>query len=122
MSNANINILSDTNLQQKKNVKELILESVENLKKYKATNKNNKTNIIENKPIIKNSVEKNKISVYAKINDEGFVTDINSDIFIKDFTGWVKIDEGFGDKYAHAQNKYYENIIVDEFGNYRFKV
>ena len=69
----------------------------------------NVINIIEDKPIC----------VYVKINEEGFISDVNSDIFIKDFSGWVKIDEGFGDKFAHAQSQYFDIPIIDENGNYR---
>ena len=58
------------------------------------------------------------IGVYVKVNDEGFVTDVNSEIFIKDFTGWQKIDEGYGDKFAHAQSQYFERGLIDEKGDY----
>ena len=47
------------------------------------------------------------IGVYAKYDENGNVKEVNSDIFIKDFTGWTKIDEGFGDRYAHAQSQYF---------------
>ena len=46
------------------------------------------------------------IGVYVKRDGSGKVIDINSNLFIKDLTDWEKIDEGFGDKYAHAQNHY----------------
>ena len=62
-----------------------------------------------------------KIGVYIKTNANGYITEVGSDIFIKDFTGWTKIDEGYGDKYAHAQSQYFDNPIVDEFGNYNYK-
>lgn len=62
-----------------------------------------------------------KISVYIKINDYGYIIEVGSDIFIKDFAGWIKIDEGRGDKYAHAQSLYFDKPLVDEFGNYNYK-
>ena len=65
--------------------------------------------------------KKKSIGVYVKINNDGCVTEINSDIFIQDFAGWQKIDEGFGDKYAHAQSNYFEKPIIDENGNYLIK-
>ena len=65
--------------------------------------------------------EEQPISVYVKVNEEGYVTDVNSDIFIKDFTGWQKIDEGYSDKYAHAQSHYFETALVDDVGNYLIK-
>ena len=56
-----------------------------------------------------------------KINDAGYITDVNSDIFIKEFEEWIKIDEGCGDKFAHAQSNYFKMPIVDESGNYQIK-
>lgn len=51
------------------------------------------------------------IGVYAKYDENGNIKEVNSDIFITDFTGWTKIDEGFGDRYAHAQSQYLEHNI-----------
>ena len=62
-----------------------------------------------------------KISVYIKTNSNGYITEVGSDIFIKDFTGWTKIDEGYGDKYAHAQSQYFDKPIVNENGKYNYK-
>ena len=62
-----------------------------------------------------------KISVYIKTNSDGYITEVGSDIFIKDFTGWIKIDEGYGDKYAHAQSHYFDKPLVDENGKYNYK-
>lgn len=61
------------------------------------------------------------IGVYAKVNENGFITDVNSDIFITNFTGWQKIDEGYGDKFAHAKSQYFEKPLIDEDGNYVIK-
>lgn len=61
------------------------------------------------------------IEVYAKVNEDGFITDINSNIFIEDFEGWKKIDEGYGDKFAHAQTNYFNKPIIDNDGNYLIK-
>ena len=70
------------------------------------------TEIFENKPI----------SVYVKVNQEGFITEINSDVFLKDLNGYIKIDEGYGDRYAHAQSQYFDKPLVDEEGNYSIKL
>ena len=51
-------------------------------------------------------VKRRPIGVYVKRDKNGKVIQINSEIFIEDLTGWEKIDEGFGDKYAHAQSLY----------------
>ena len=60
--------------------------------------------------------------VYVKTDDAGRIVGINSDVFLPDLSGWVKIDEGYGDRYHHAQNNYFLMPIVDERGVYRFKL
>ena len=62
------------------------------------------------------------ISVFVKTNEEGYVTDVNSEIFIKDFTGWQKIDEGYGDKFAHAQSQYFDNPLLSDDGNFNIRL
>jgi hypothetical protein len=69
------------------------------------------------------------IKVYVKtkeINNQNIITeiitDINSDIFISGLTGWVQIDEGDGDKYAHAQNAYLDDGLIDIQGRYNYKL
>lgn len=65
--------------------------------------------------------EENKISVYIKTDSNSNITDINSDVFINDTDGWIKIDEGVGDKYTHAQGNYLSNGLTTENGIYRYK-
>ena len=36
----------------------------------------------------------NPIKVYIKINENNEIIEINSEIFIDDLTGWIKIDSG----------------------------
>lgn len=60
------------------------------------------------------------IYVYAKLNNANEITDINSDIFIKNFSGWTKIDVGIGVKYAHAQNNYFDKPLMSN-GKYNYK-
>lgn len=60
------------------------------------------------------------IKVYIKTNAKNEITAINSELFITDFTGWIEIDAGFGDKYTHAQNNYLDKSILDEYGNYNY--
>lgn len=64
--------------------------------------------------------EERKIKVYIKVNSANEVTEINSEIFIRDLSGWIFIDEGFGDKYAHAQSHYLPEPIVNENGQYNY--
>lgn len=65
--------------------------------------------------------KRNKIKVYIKLNEDNFVTQINSSIFLKDISGWVEIDEGYGDKFSHAQNKYLPKGLIDEKGRFNYK-
>lgn len=60
--------------------------------------------------------------VYVRTDAQGRVTAINSDAFLKDATGWVKIDEGSGTRYMHAQGNYLPDMIVDVRGVYRYKL
>jgi len=63
----------------------------------------------ENEEILEGYIEESgpkPIGVYVKRNNMGKIVEINSEIFIDDLTGWEKIDEGFGDVYAHAQSQY----------------
>ncbi|UYZ36805.1 hypothetical protein OD350_03795 [Clostridium beijerinckii] len=62
------------------------------------------------------------IIVYVKLYSDNVITDINSDIFIADITGWTQIDEGNGDKYSHAQGNYLEKGLVDSNGKYNYKL
>ena len=66
-------------------------------------------------------MENMKIKVYAKINEHNIITDINSYIFLNNVEGYIQIDEGSGDKYAHAQGNYLEQSLVDESGRYNYK-
>lgn len=53
------------------------------------------------------------IKVYIKINDKNLVTEINSSIFLQDVDGYLLIDDGYSDKYAHAQGHYLDRGIYD---------
>lgn len=64
--------------------------------------------------------EESKIKVYIKINDKNEVTEINSEIFIRDLTGWIYVDEGFGDKFAHAQGHYLDEPLMNDEGEYNY--
>lgn len=61
------------------------------------------------------------MKVYIKTDEKNRVTAINSEIFISDTTGWVGIDRGDGDKFAHAQGNYLPKSLTDENGVYRYK-
>lgn len=63
-----------------------------------------------------------KYTVYVKINENSYITAVNSSAFLTDTTGWVQIDEGSGDKYHHAQGNYFPEPIITEGGAYRYKL
>jgi len=64
----------------------------------------------------------NKYKVYVSLQ-EGYITSINSDIFLseEEKSTMAEIDQGQGDKYAHAQSQYLEKGLVDEQGRYNYK-
>ena len=64
----------------------------------------------------------NPYGVYVSVDTAGRIYAINSDAFIFDTRGWVKIDEGYGDRYHHAQGNYFPQPIIDERGVYRYKL
>ena len=51
--------------------------------------------------------------VYIKVDEKNRITSVNSSAFLTDLTGWIKIDEGFGDKYHHAQGNYFEDGLYE---------
>ena len=61
------------------------------------------------------------IKVYIKVDNDNNIVDINSSIFLKDTTGYICIDEGIGDKYAHAQNNYLKTPLRYDNGQYSHK-
>lgn len=58
--------------------------------------------------------------VYIKVNTNHEIIEVNSSVFIEDYTDFILIDEGTGDKYAHAQNNYFDKPLKDEEGNYNY--
>lgn len=61
--------------------------------------------------------------VYVKLNEDKCVTLIDSEIFLtnEEMQSMTNIDEGEGDKYAHAQSQYLEKGLIDEYGRYNYK-
>jgi len=70
---------------------------------------------------VKGETMEETYKVYIKVNEEGYITEINSSAFIKDTSGWMEIDEGYGDKYYHAQGNYLPNPLMTEEGEYSYK-
>ena len=59
-------------------------------------------------------------NVYIKTDQYSRVKEINSSAFLSDLSDWIKIDEGYGDKYHHAQNNYFENPVVNPNGTHNY--
>lgn len=66
-------------------------------------------------------IENEPAKVYIKADSNNNVTAVNSSIFLTNLTGWIYIDEGYGDKYAHAQGNYFDKPIMTDDGIYRYK-
>ncbi len=64
----------------------------------------------------------NNYSVYVKVDLNNNIIDVNSNAFLKDLTEWIKIDEGEGDRYHHAQGNYFEKMAVTSKGICRYKL
>lgn len=67
-------------------------------------------------------MEMNPYAVLARTDEQNRITEINSSAFVADANGWTKIDEGWGDKYHHAQGNYLPKPLMDERGVYRYKL
>lgn len=67
-------------------------------------------------------MEMNPYAVLVRTDEQNRITEINSSAFVADAKGWTKIDEGFGDKYHHAQGNYLPKPLMDERGVYRYKL
>ena len=61
--------------------------------------------------------------VYINKDSENNIISINSNIFLseEEMSTMTEIDQGQGDKYAHAQGQYLEKGLVDEHGRYNYK-
>jgi len=60
--------------------------------------------------------------VYAKADDQGKITDINSSAHLRDTDGWTLIDEGTGDRYYHAQGNYFDKPLTDDAERRNYKL
>lgn len=67
-------------------------------------------------------LENNTYSVYVKTDNKNRIIAINSDAFLPSLEGWVKIDEGYGDKYHHAQGNYLSKPLYDMRGLCNYKL
>ena len=62
------------------------------------------------------------IKVYVKTNSNNEIIEVGSSVFIQDTNGWVEIDKGYGDKFAHAQSQYFDKPLMNDDGSYNYKL
>lgn len=71
-------------------------------------------------------MEDNTIKVYVQIDSNNIITNILSDIESQimgiNIESLTQIDEGTGDKYAHAQGNYLDKGLIDSNGKYNYKL
>lgn len=60
--------------------------------------------------------------VYIRVDSSNRVLEINSSAFLADTEGWTQIDEGWGDRYHHAQGNYLDGPLYDDNGIPRYKL
>lgn len=60
--------------------------------------------------------------VYVQTDAQNNIIAINSSAFLEDTERWIKIDEGLGDKYHHAQCNYFDKPIYTADGVPRYKL
>ena len=65
-------------------------------------------------------IEEQPTKVYVKVNTNNEIIEVGSSIFIQNTIGWIEIDEGYGDKYAHAQSQYFDKPLINEDGTYNY--
>lgn len=63
-----------------------------------------------------------KYTVYIRTDEAGRIVEINSSAFLGDTAGWTAIDEGYSDKYHHAQGNYFPQPLYDVRGCANYKL
>lgn len=61
-------------------------------------------------------------SIYVKLDSERNITAIDSDAFLSDTEGWIKVDEGEGNNYYLAQSNYLPQPLMADSGKYRYSL
>ena len=60
------------------------------------------------------------ISVYIEVDKYNNIIRVFSSDFEEPTLTSIKIDEGIGDKYRHAQSQYFEKPLINEDGTYNY--
>lgn len=63
-----------------------------------------------------------KYTVYVRTDEAGRIVEVNSSAFLSDTEGWTAIDEGYGDKYHHAQGNYFALPLYGPDGCANYKL
>ena len=63
-----------------------------------------------------------KYTVYVRADETGRIVEVNSIAFMADTAGWTAIDEGYGDKYHHAQGNYFPLPLFGPDGCANYKL
>lgn len=63
-----------------------------------------------------------KYTVYVRTDEAGRIIEVNSSAFLADTAGWTAIDEGYGDKYHHAQGNYFPLPLFGPDGCANYKL
>ena len=66
-------------------------------------------------------MEAQKYKVFARVDAQGCISEVNSDAFLDDVTGWVELDSDVpGDRGHHAQGNYFPLPLRDGAGVCRY--
>jgi len=60
--------------------------------------------------------------VYVRTDDAGRITSVNSSALLKNTDNWTEIDNGYTQRYRHAQSCYFDKPIIDMRGIHRYKL
>lgn len=63
-----------------------------------------------------------KYTVYICTDEAGSIINVNSSAFLADTAGWTAIDEGYSDKYHHAQGNYFALPLYGPDGCANYKL
>lgn len=61
------------------------------------------------------------VKVYVETDKDNNIIKVFSSDFEEPNSTSIKIDEGFGDKYRHAQSQYFDKPLINEDGSYNYK-
>lgn len=60
------------------------------------------------------------IRVYVEVNKDNNIVKVFSSDFEQPTEISIKIDKGFGDKFRHAQNQYFDKPLISDDGSYNY--